>query len=149
MRTRPLAGFQERFLMILGVLELLTVALRVVLRPELTAVVGTSDLWIKWALFATTVVLISYSNATNSHEFWVLFLTLGVAYAASFVYLYVYTGVVAGVLLLASLALTMLIVCFAGVERDWRWPDFIYALWLAIGVSATLGQRGIIIAASD
>lgn len=56
--------FEARLLMVVGVLVLLAVALRVVLRPEV-AIPGTADLWIKWSLFAATMFLFACTIAAD------------------------------------------------------------------------------------
>jgi hypothetical protein len=131
-----------------GVLVLFGVALRVVLRPEITGL-GTDDIWIKWALFATTIVLFAYSNAEDSEGFWGRLFLHAAVYIASFVYMYVAKGVIASLVLLATLAITMLVVSLAKNDNGSAWADFVYAVWLAVGVASTLGQRGIVIDPAD
>ena len=150
MKSRPLDEFEARFLMVVGVLVLLAVALRVVLRPEV-AILGTADLWIKWSLFAATMFLFACTTAADeeSDSLFAFFVILTLLYVSSFAYMYVEQGVYAGMSSVAFLTLAMFLVSFSQDERDWGWPDYIYALWIGVGVSTSLAQKGILIDAAD
>ena len=60
----PEDAFEVLLFLVVGVLVLLAVALRVVLRPEV-AIPGTADLWIKWSLFAATMFLFACTIAAD------------------------------------------------------------------------------------
>ena len=134
--------------MVLGVLAFLAVTIRVTIRPEIS-IIGSEELWIKCVLFATIIVLLAYSSAKAAHDFWALLVLHSLCYAPPFLYLYATKGAIAGVAVLVSLSLTVLVSISKAAGKDQGWPDFIYALWLAVGLSATLGQHGIIIDAAD
>ncbi len=150
----PEDAFEVLLFLVVGVLVLLAVALRVVLRPEV-AIPGTADLWIKWSLFAATMFLFACTIAADEHNehnnstLGCLFVGLTLLYVSSFDYMYVEQGVYAGMRSVAALTLAMFFMSFGQDERHWGWPDYIYALWLGVGVSTSLAQKGILIDAAD
>ena len=131
MTTRPLAGFQERFLMFVGVLALLAVEFKVVLRPEIS-IGGSEGMWVKCSLFAMTLILMTYSVADDSEEFWISLPILCFVYGSSFLYMYIHKGVEAGVLVLITLALTMLVVSVMILVVDGTklgWSEVVRSGW--------------------
>jgi hypothetical protein len=146
MGKRPLAGVKERVLIGFGIAALSLVAVRVCLQPAVP--LPGSDLeWIKSALFVCAMVVLAYTSTDEALAFWSVLGIHTLQYGPIFLYLNFYPGVKWALWVVGTMALSIFVICWlaASHEKKWKALDFLYALWLAIGFSVTLGQQGILI----